>query len=135
MSIQAISYCAKNPSQKLAPEQAKNIRKQRKLLLRSSTCSSQDFHDHHPSDLNFFEADQQPHQKFISFDWPTLTTLMALMTKNMIKMMRNYSGLFFAFLLPAVEVFFFCIALGRDPTQLPLAIVNHEQNLTGTPVQ
>ena len=42
------------------------------------------------------------------------------MMKNLIKMMRNFTGLGFVFLLPAIEVVFFCIAIGRDPIQLPL---------------
>ena len=32
----------------------------------------------------------------------------------------------FLFLIPAVEVIFFCAAVGHDPYDLPLAVVNHE---------
>ena len=37
--------------------------------------------------------------------------------------------LLFVFLLPAIQVVFFCIAIGRDPTGLHLAIVNDEISL------
>jgi hypothetical protein len=37
--------------------------------------------------------------------------------------------LLFVFLLPAIQVVFFCVAIGRDPTGLTLAIVNDEVNL------
>ena len=32
----------------------------------------------------------------------------------------------FIFLLPAIQVIFFCLAIGRDPTNLKLAVVNDE---------
>lgn len=34
----------------------------------------------------------------------------------------------FVFLLPAIQVVFFCVAIGREPTDLPLAYVNQESN-------
>lgn len=36
--------------------------------------------------------------------------------------------LLFIFLLPALEVIFFCGAIGRDPTDLALGVVNFENN-------
>lgn len=36
------------------------------------------------------------------------------------------SQLLFAFLLPAIQVIFFCVAIGRDPTGLKMAVVNNE---------
>ena len=59
-----------------------------------------------------------------SFTWPTMLTLYALMLKNLTKMTRNLTALLFVFLLPAVEVIFFCVAIGREPSHLPLAIGN-----------
>jgi len=112
LSIQNLSYCAKNPSQKLPPAEAKAIRQQRIL-------SKAPFEE---DDVFETKADKS----FFSFNLPTLTVLFALMMKNLIKMMRNFTGLGFVFLLPAIEVVFFCIAIGRDPIQLPLGIVNHE---------
>ena len=35
-------------------------------------------------------------------------------------------GLAFVFFLPAMEIFVFCIAVGKDPSELPLAIINNE---------
>jgi len=124
-SIQALSFCAKNPSQKLPPEEAKAIRKQR----------AQQAH-HQVLEEPFEEEDvfkaKRTKSSCLTFDLPSLTVLFALMMKNIIKMMRNFTGLAFVFLLPAIEVIFFCIAIGRDPTQLPLGIVNYEAggNLT-----
>ena len=37
-----------------------------------------------------------------------------------------YSQLSFVFLLPAIQVVFFCVAIGRDPVDLKLAVVNNE---------
>ena len=37
---------------------------------------------------------------------------------------RENNSLLFVFLLPAVEVIFFCVAIGREPSHLPLAIGN-----------
>ena len=36
------------------------------------------------------------------------------------------SALIFIFLLPAIQVTFFCAAVGRDPTDLRVAVVNEE---------
>jgi hypothetical protein len=37
----------------------------------------------------------------------------------------------FIFALPVMQVILFCLAIGRDPTGLRLAIVNHELNQSG----
>lgn len=37
----------------------------------------------------------------------------------------------FIFALPVMQVILFCLAIGRDPTGLRLAIVNHELNISG----
>ena len=37
--------------------------------------------------------------------------------------------LLFVFLLPAIQVVFFCIAIGRDPSGMTLAVVNDEASL------
>lgn len=34
----------------------------------------------------------------------------------------------FIFALPVMQVILFCLAIGRDPTDLKLAIVNHEMD-------
>jgi hypothetical protein len=41
-----------------------------------------------------------------------------------------YSVMLFIFALPVMQVILFCLAIGRDPTGLKLAIVNHEFNGT-----
>ncbi|XP_040563313.1 ABC transporter G family member 20 isoform X1 [Lepeophtheirus salmonis] len=52
--------------------------------------------------------------------------LKALIMKNFIQMWRNIPNLLFIFLLPAIEVLLFCIAIGNDPTNLNFGIVNNE---------
>ena len=80
LSIQAISYCAKNPSQKLPPEEAKSIRKQRILLKNQKVGFEND---------EVFVENVKSYKRGAFFDLPIWTTLMALMMKNLIKMMRN----------------------------------------------
>jgi hypothetical protein len=45
-------------------------------------------------------------------------------------MWRNVGVMLFIFALPVMQVILFCLAIGRDPTGLRLAIVNHEVNST-----
>ncbi|XP_077286467.1 ABC-type transporter snustorr isoform X2 [Arctopsyche grandis] len=50
----------------------------------------------------------------------------ALLQKNFLRMWRNVGIMLFIFALPVMQVILFCLAVGRDPTGLKLAIVNHE---------
>ncbi|KAG5345492.1 ABCGN protein, partial [Acromyrmex charruanus] len=57
----------------------------------------------------------------------------ALLQKNFLRMWRNIGVMLFIFALPVMQVILFCLAIGRDPTGLKLAIVNHEmfyENMT-----
>ncbi|XP_054734149.1 ABC transporter G family member 23 isoform X1 [Anastrepha obliqua] len=54
----------------------------------------------------------------------------ALLTKNFLRMWRNVGVMLFIFALPVMQVILFCLAIGRDPTGLNLAIVNSEMNNT-----
>ncbi|KAK2586136.1 hypothetical protein KPH14_001409 [Odynerus spinipes] len=57
----------------------------------------------------------------------------ALLQKNFLRMWRNVGVMLFIFALPVMQVILFCLAIGRDPTGLNLAVVNHEmfyENLT-----
>ncbi|XP_073969896.1 ABC-type transporter snustorr isoform X3 [Rhodnius prolixus] len=57
----------------------------------------------------------------------------ALLQKNFLRMWRNVGVMLFIFALPVMQVILFCLAIGRDPTGLHLAIVNDEvtrNNLT-----
>lgn len=54
----------------------------------------------------------------------------ALLTKNMLRMWRNVGVMLFIFALPVMQVILFCLAIGRDPQGLNLAIVNNEMNNT-----
>ena len=62
---------------------------------------------------------------------PSLTNLWALLIKNILKLKRNLPMLLFIFLLPAIQVVFFCVAIGQEPTGLKLGLVNHELSVLG----
>jgi len=52
----------------------------------------------------------------------------ALLQKNFLRMWRNVGVMLFIFALPVMQVILFCLAIGRDPTGLHIAIVNHEMD-------
>uniref|UniRef100_A0A8D8X121 ABC transporter G family member 20 n=3 Tax=Cacopsylla melanoneura TaxID=428564 RepID=A0A8D8X121_9HEMI len=52
----------------------------------------------------------------------------ALLQKNFLRMWRNVGVMLFIFALPVMQVILFCLAIGRDPTGLHLAIVNQEMD-------
>ncbi|XP_046993217.1 ABC transporter G family member 20 [Schistocerca americana] len=54
----------------------------------------------------------------------------ALLQKNFLRMWRNVGVMLFIFALPVMQVILFCLAIGRDPVGLHLAIVNHEMNFS-----
>jgi hypothetical protein len=60
------------------------------------------------------------------FNFPKITILFALISKNLTKMIRNYTGLFFIFVLPAIQTVLYCVAIGNDPKSLPIGVVNYE---------
>lgn len=57
---------------------------------------------------------------------PSMMNLWALLIKNVLKLRRNLPMLLFIFLLPAIQVLFFCVAIGQEPTGLKLGVVNNE---------
>ncbi|XP_026754032.1 ABC transporter G family member 23 isoform X1 [Galleria mellonella] len=50
----------------------------------------------------------------------------ALIQKNFLRMWRNIGVMLFIFVLPVMQVILFCLAIGRDPSGLKLAIVNDD---------
>lgn len=54
----------------------------------------------------------------------------ALLQKNFLRMWRNVGVMLFIFALPVMQVILFCLAIGRDPTGLKLAVANMEMNDT-----
>lgn len=50
----------------------------------------------------------------------------ALIHKNFMQTFRNIGMFLFVFLLPALQATIFCLAIGKDPTFLKMAIVNDE---------
>ncbi|XP_018319126.1 ABC transporter G family member 20 [Agrilus planipennis] len=67
--------------------------------------------------------------------WTTMGKMRALLQKNFLRMWRNVGVMLFIFALPVMQVILFCMAIGRDPTGLKLAIVNHEVNYTNLTYQ
>lgn len=53
----------------------------------------------------------------------------ALIQKNFLRMWRNIGVMLFIFVLPVMQVILFCLAIGRDPSGLKLAIVNNDVNI------
>lgn len=52
----------------------------------------------------------------------------ALIWKNFLWMWRNYGVMAFIIGLPVIQIILFCLAIGKDPVGLKLAIVNNELN-------
>lgn len=50
----------------------------------------------------------------------------ALIQKNFLRMWRNIGVMLFIFVLPVMQVILFCLAIGRDPTGLRIAVVNED---------
>lgn len=68
-------------------------------------------------------------------EWTSWGKIRALLQKNFLRMWRNVGVMLFIFALPVMQVILFCLAIGRDPTGLKLAIVNHEKNYTNMTYQ
>ncbi|XP_021710287.1 ABC transporter G family member 23 isoform X1 [Aedes aegypti] len=64
------------------------------------------------------------------FNITTKGKLRALLAKNFLRMWRNVGVMLFIFALPVMQVILFCLAIGRDPANLRMAIVNQEMNFT-----
>lgn len=62
------------------------------------------------------------------FNFTSTGKIKALLQKNFLRMWRNVGVMLFIFALPVMQVILFCLAIGRDPTGLKLAIVNQEIN-------
>eukprot|EP00095_Tigriopus_kingsejongensis_P001800 maker-scaffold10_size831480-snap-gene-0.20 protein:Tk01800 transcript:maker-scaffold10_size831480-snap-gene-0.20-mRNA-1 annotation:"ABC transporter " len=115
-SIQAISYMK-------APEESEFQKIKRKLSMKKRPSSG--FHD-------------QVSPGCCQLTLPSPSKIWALIMKNLIKTWRNKAQFLFLFLLPAVQVVFFCLAIGQDPNNLKFAFVNQEvpdmaSNCTVTP--
>lgn len=52
--------------------------------------------------------------------------VMALFIKNTIRLKRNVPILMFYFFLPSIQIALFCICIGQDPKNIPVAIYNAE---------
>lgn len=73
-------------------------------------------HDQHP-----------PKRRCCNLTWKiSANKVWALVIKNMLKLWRNLGYLGFQFLLPSIQIILFCLAIGRDPKDLHVAVVNLE---------
>ncbi|GAB6022337.1 hypothetical protein CHUAL_006458 [Chamberlinius hualienensis] len=71
--------------------------------------------------------DKPPRRRWCNLTWKiSLNKVWALVIKNMLKLWRNLGYLGFQFLLPSIQIILFCLAIGRDPMGLPMAVVNLE---------
>jgi len=80
----------------------------------NATPEAKTSHHHHSSFKSNFCSFLSPHR------------LSALLAKNFIRMWRNIGFLIFQFIIPTVQVALFCLAIGRDPKHMTLAVVNEE---------
>lgn len=55
-------------------------------------------------------------------------TIGTITWKNYIRLKRNVPLLLFQFVLPAIQVILFCICVGNDPFDIPVAVVNEESS-------
>ena len=62
----------------------------------------------------------------VCYDLVQWTRLKALLVKNFIRMWRNLGFLVFQFIIPTVQVSLFCLAIGREPKGMTVAVVNEE---------
>lgn len=53
----------------------------------------------------------------------------SLMTKNIKQFLRNYGGMSFTFIFPILEILAFLMAVGSDPKDIKLAIINDEARM------
>ena len=51
---------------------------------------------------------------------------MAVTWKNYVRLRRNPPVLIFQFMLPAIQVILFCLCIGGEPFDVPVAVVNDE---------
>lgn len=66
----------------------------------------------------------------ICFQITSRGKIRALLQKNFLRMWRNVGVMLFIFALPVMQVILFCLAIGRDPNGLKLAVANMEMNGT-----
>lgn len=57
----------------------------------------------------------------------------ALMSRGAKRMLRNWTFLLFTFLVPALQVILFCVAIGQQPKGLHLAVVNQDAGIDAVP--
>lgn len=61
---------------------------------------------------------------------PRMLILMALLWRNFKRIARSPSFLVFTWLLPALQVMLYCIAIGQDPSNLPFSVVNMDVGIS-----
>ena len=57
---------------------------------------------------------------------PRWQYLSACIWRNLMRFRNNLPALLFVFLLPSIQICLFCIAIGRNPSDLPFGVVNRD---------
>lgn len=80
-----------------------------------------------PADLSTMSPGGKYDYKTPSFS-EYCDTIGTITWKNYIRLKRNVPLLLFQFVLPAIQVILFCICVGNDPFDIPVAVVNEESS-------
>ena len=67
-----------------------------------------------------------PLSTMLSAYLPRWSFLLACIWRNLTRFRLNIPALLFVFLLPSVQVILFCIAIGKDPQDISIGLVNHD---------
>ena len=63
-------------------------------------------------------------ERYLSPSRATAQRVNACMLKTFNRMKKRIGFLLYQFVLPALQVSLFCLAIGQDPKELPVAVVN-----------
>ncbi|XP_063241501.1 ABC transporter G family member 20-like [Bacillus rossius redtenbacheri] len=81
---------------------------------------------HHGVEDHITSKDGEPRRPKDCCGLVSVGAMRALMKKNYLYIWRNPGMMMFIFGVPVFQVILFCLAVGGDPWDLPLAIVNHD---------
>lgn len=89
-----------------------------------------------PSDFIINTNNNTPSGSYSFFErlvwWPRLQQTWACTWRNLKRFQNNIPGLIFLFLLPSLQIILFCVAIGRNPSNLPFGLVNYDDSTNST---
>lgn len=106
-----------------------NFHQSKEVLIHDSTNSIPNHYDMSTKSLSKMKNSAFRNDCTELNHWYSVTNsgkMKALLQKNFLRMWRNVGVMLFIFALPVMQVVLFCLAIGRDPRGLNIAIVNHE---------